>query len=417
MALWENKINGQLAIFGPQRVNGKVASVRTQNLTKEVLYASFRRLHELGFRVDDPKNMREKHIELLVRDWWFREKPKSIKTIQNELSRLRVFFSMMGKPGLVRKLKDYLPEVDPKDLVVRAAAKTGKSWVAQGTDIKAAFAKADAKDRRLGWMLRMQLAFGLRREEVIKCKPHVQDQGSYFEVLPGQGKGGRQRAIPIAERQILEWVKSQLKYKNECLGWPNNFDGTPATLEQNRKRYSNLMQQLGFTKAVLGASGHGLRAQFGENYAVICGIIPPSLGGTRGQMGHDDLKMRMQKVSEALGHHRPEIVAAYFCAFGRSTHLDADDRTVKNIEEALAVLSERDLSPVPEERRAHCLRIRDTMELLTIDMSLKQVHALWEIACSREGLDWKEPIVQIALTLEVAALTLLTAEQKELDFK
>src|SRR5690606_14435540 len=112
---------------------------------------------------------------------------------------------------------------------------------------------------------------------VLKCMPHVQDQGSYFDVLPGQGKGGRKRAIPTAERQILEWVKSRCD-KGEPLGWPTNLDGSKATLEQNLNRYSYLMTKLGFTTAVLGATGHGLRAQFGENYAVACGIIPPSLG-------------------------------------------------------------------------------------------------------------------------------------------
>lgn len=55
--MWQQKVNDIMKLAGTRRVNGKVASERTQTLTKDVLYASIRRLHELGYKIQDPKSV------------------------------------------------------------------------------------------------------------------------------------------------------------------------------------------------------------------------------------------------------------------------------------------------------------------------------------------------------------------------
>src|SRR2546425_790213 len=180
--MWKEKVNKIMAEKGAVRMNGKVASERTQTLTKEVVYASIRRLHELGYKIQDPNNLGERHIVVLVKDWWH-TKHKKIKTIQNDLSRLRVFCTKMGKPGMVGPVGKYLPDVDPNLLVVRTAARQSKSWSEHGIDLVSKFQEVDERDWRLGLMLRLELAFGLRREEVIKCDPHTQDYGHYLQVF------------------------------------------------------------------------------------------------------------------------------------------------------------------------------------------------------------------------------------------
>ena len=187
---WEQKVNQILGEHAAKRMNGNKASERTQTLTRVVIYASMRRWHALGYKIEDPRNLKNRHIELLVRDWWFTQK-KKIKTIQNDISRLRCFCKMMGKPGLVKKLHDYLHDVDPKLLVVHSAATKPKSWDAAGLDMLAIFEKVDARDPQLGLMLRIELGFGFRREEVLKCDVHAQDYGRCLSIYPGQGKGGR----------------------------------------------------------------------------------------------------------------------------------------------------------------------------------------------------------------------------------
>ena len=177
---------------------------------------------------------------------------------------------------MVGSVAKYLSDVDPKLLVVCTAAKQSKSWTEHGIDLVSKFREVDECDLHLGFMLRLELAFGLRREEVLKCDPHLQDYGHYLQVFPGMGKGGRWRNIPIiseAQRATLEYVKARVP-KNKPLGWEWSVAGKKVSLEQNIRRYENLMASLGFTKADSGVTGHGLRAQFAENHSLLLGMLP-----------------------------------------------------------------------------------------------------------------------------------------------
>lgn len=413
MAKWEERVNDELKRQGGKRKNGKTASVRTQNITKTVVYAAFRRLHELGYRIEEPKNVSDKHIRVLVNDWWYTQKHNA-KTLQNDISRLRVFFALSGRGELVKQSHYYLPDVDPEKLKVKSVAEESKSWSSTGVDMREIFEKVDRYDERLGLMLRMELAFGLRREEVLKCMPHVQDDVTSFAVLPGQGKGGRSRTITTHERQILEYVKKRVG-PNEALGWPVNKQGKTASLKQNLSRYSNAMRALGFTKKQFGRTGHGLRAQFSENIALALGLLPPTLGGLGSQLPKDQMRLRKAKIAEALGHHRPEIVAAYFSAFGREVYKEGDEQIFFHIEEAVKILERQELANLVESRRNDCITIRNAMETLGTDMNLRQVQALWSVVCNREGLEWKEPKMQIALFLEGAAMTVILNDRNKTD--
>lgn len=280
---WESKVNQILVEHSAKRTNGRIASERTKTMTKEVVYAAFRRLHWLGLKIENPQNLGNRHIEILVNDWY--SKGKKPKTIQNELSRLRQFCSWMGKPGMVGNIAKYLPKIDPKLLVVHTVAKASKSWSADGIDILEKFKEVDERDFRLGLMLRLELSFGLRREEVLKCNPHLQDYGHYLKIFPGMGKGGRWRDIPIVtkeQREMLEFVKART-LKTKPLGWEYSVTGKPVSLQQNIRRYENLMASLGFTKKEAGVTGHGLRAQFAENQAMLMGLLPPTLNLTKGK--------------------------------------------------------------------------------------------------------------------------------------
>lgn len=402
----KQKLTALLRQYSLKRVNEQAASSRTQNVDSEVIFAAFRRLHALGYRLEDPDNFGEQHVRILAEDWW--KNGFTPKTMSNNLSRLRVFFEKMGKNGMIKKggVKTYLPNVDPKLLVVRSAATEAKSWASHEINIREFLERIDREDMRFGNLIRMQIAVGARREEALKMKPHLQDMGEWFEILPGQGKGGRPRQIPVFARQLIDEVKSRVG-KNEALGWPTNRDGSPATLEQNINRYRNLATKLGITKNVLEVTCHGLRAQFAENVALEYGVLPPSLGGTASQLPPDELKLRLERISEAMGHHRPHIVAAYFGAFGRAKYVgDEVERTGRNIDRALEILNKRELVRVPASRFDECVRIRDLMTPLGCDLTLKQVHALWTIASEREGIAWKKLKGVIPIILEGAAMTI-----------
>ena len=406
--MWQQKVNDAMKSAGAYRVNGKPTSERTQTLTKDVVCASIRVLHERGYKVQDPKNLGERHIEVLVKHWWYCQHKKP-KTIQNDLSRLRVFCAMLGKPGMVGSVEKYLPDVDPKLLKVRSAAQTTKSWTGNGIDLVAKFREVDEREPRLGLMLRLELGFGLRREEVLKCNPHAQDNGHYLQVFPGMGKGGRWRNIPIAstaQRELLQYVKARVP-KNKPLGWEYTRAGKAASLEQNIRRYENLMASFGFTKADAGVTGHGLRAQFAENHTLLLGMVPPTMGGDAGQLDGADLGVLKVKVAQALGHNRSSVTSAYIGAFKIAADDQIGDHYRETIKKVLRVLDAVELPTIPEQRANDCRVIKDVMATIGVPLTVEQAHTLWVKHARRYGVEWMSPELEVPLALQIAAEAML----------
>lgn len=396
---------------GHIRQNGKQASDRTIAMTREVALMFLGELHFLGFKVENINNVGQKHISAVI-NRWYHTKHLSPKTILNYASRLRAFFRMAGKPGLVKRFQAYLTDVPEKDLEVSGVAKGSKSLASANIDLTAALAKVDAHDIRLGMMFRLQLAFGLRRAEAIKCRPWVQDKGSYFEILPGQAKGGRTRAIPIEtafQREMLDYVKAHCG-KSEYLGWQTNHDGGKSTLKQSINRYKNAMHRLGFNKKVLGVTGHGLRAQYAENISILNGVLPATLQGTKNQVGRDEMKMQKLILSEAMGHGRARATTAYNGAFPKIDRAAPVDTIPTNVQKALAILPKE--LPAPDESLLHdCQAIADALADHRLDLTPPEIHLLWQQWSNRCGAAWVKPEKNIAKAVEAAAIDLLTAQK------
>lgn len=212
---------------------------------------------------------------------------------------------------MVRDLPFYLPNVDPKELEVHAAATESKSWTAHGLDVVAEIERADAIDLRFGIMLRLMYAFGYRCKECLLCDPWVTDNIHTMAITPSMGKGNRSRNIPFdspGQRQIIEYIKTIVK-KGEVVGWcePN---GQPKDFKKNYQRFGNLMTKMGHTKNDSGVTGHCLRSEYAEDAALALGYIPATLGGTENQMSKEDFEIAKKQVSERLGHSR-DATASY----------------------------------------------------------------------------------------------------------
>ena len=196
-------LNMILAANAHTRVNGKVASERTVQAAGEALRAIFRLLVKLGYRLEDPKNINEKHIKALCGEWY--RLNRSPKTIQGYLSHLRTFCGWIGKKGLVKDVYHYLPHVPKGELRVKTVAEKSKSWAEVGIDVGAKAAEAAALDWRFGLMIMAQVAFGLRRMEVLQMQPWKNDKGDKFAAYAT--KGGRPRDIEIdtpVQRAVLD---------------------------------------------------------------------------------------------------------------------------------------------------------------------------------------------------------------------
>ena len=186
-----------------QRVNGKVASFRTQEYSKQFMNETCRRLHELGFYLSDIKGLSEKHIEALCQSWYLQG--HSNKTMQNQFSRLKIFCGWMGKRSIVGRrgvgVHPYLVGMDGYEQVTETALKVctiaqkSKSWSGNGIDVVREIRRATQEDPRFGAMMLLGLAFGLRKKEQLKIKPWRAHKEGFLEIDDNIAKGGRRRTI------------------------------------------------------------------------------------------------------------------------------------------------------------------------------------------------------------------------------
>jgi integrase len=403
-------LNHLLSQHASKRVNGNVASHLTSSSYGAVLTKCFSQLHKLGYKLQDPRNIGEKHIEALCRFWL--ESGRKASTMQSELSKLRIFCGWIGKAGMVKNLVEILPDVDRARLKSIKVAKKSKSWSENGIDVTAKIREGDELDWRFGLMLRMSLAFGLRRKEAVQLKPWKSDKGEKLAVY--EAKNGRPRDVYIdtpEQRAVLDYVKSKIVSKSGFLGWETTERGEKATLEYSIGRYNRSMAKIGITKNDVDTSGHGLRAQFAENAALIANMIPPTLGGTRGQMDREDLNVKRAQVSELLGHSRISITASYYGSFGREATLDEAGRCKKNIEKAVQQCPSTNFKPVLADRLDDCTKLLTELAQIDVEITARQVQMLWEVHSQRHAGDWIKPLNGNAEALEAAALKIFKQQQ------
>ena len=275
-----------------------------------------RRLHKLGYHLESVEGLSVRHIDALVKDWYATGHKN--KTMQNQYSRLKIFCGWAGKKGIMNPsgFVGHLPDVPPESLKVQTYAEKSKSWSGRGVDVIEALRKAREEDTRWHAMLLMGVAFGLRKKEMLRIKPHRADKGFVLEIDGAVAKNGRFRSIPIAvatpygdfQRFALDSAKGACG-KQQTLGWPER------TFKQNENRFYTLMKKCGFTEDGLGITGHGLRAEFTENQALLRGLLPPTLGGKVDQTDKGERERIAQEVAALLGHGDRHTIGAYYGLF------------------------------------------------------------------------------------------------------
>ena len=141
--------------------------------------------------------MRSKHVEHLVARWHAEE--ISAGTFKNRMSALR---------WLAEK-------IDKQNIVARDNAAYGIAERRHVTNVsKAHELDADklaaVSDPYTALALRLQEAFGLRREESIKLRPTWADRDELLHRNASWTKGGKERDIPIrseAQRELVQEAK------------------------------------------------------------------------------------------------------------------------------------------------------------------------------------------------------------------
>ena len=311
---WKTELSKIITQHNKLTVNGdRNVSTRTRNARIEALYAGFKELRELGYKIENPRNFNEKHMRALVAHW--ESKELSPATIQNRISFFRIFSEWIGKNNMIKKSEMYCssPEVVKRSQV----AQEDKSWSAKDIDMPTLLLQIEAYSKHAAAQILMINAFGLRRNEALCFKPNLnwltteRDGMGYIRVRDGT-KGGRERIImvetPQQEHALLYAKQVAGKQKNASICYPY------ITLEQAVQRYNYIMRKFGLTKAELGVTGHGLRHQYAnDRYEKLSGMQSPVRGGNKKSIKDKDADIDARyQVSEELGHSRLSVTAAYY---------------------------------------------------------------------------------------------------------
>jgi hypothetical protein len=128
---------------------------------------------------------------------------------------------------------------------------------------------ARVRDENVRMSLRLQRAFGLRREEAIKLQPRWADRGDHLQLKASWTKGGRERTVPIrteAQRALLEQAKQ--------------LAGTGSLIPRGRSYIEQLRIYERHTANAGLSKMHGLRHAYAQQrYLEITGWPSPHAGG------------------------------------------------------------------------------------------------------------------------------------------
>lgn len=251
-------------------------------------------LHELGFRRMAKHSLKPKHVEALVKLW--QSQQLSPGTIKNRMSNLRWWARAVNKQNVIARSNEFYGIPD-REFSVSSGHTKARTLEPDKLD--------QIKDPYVTMSLKLQAAFGLRREEALKIRPRQADQGDTLCLQASWTKGGKERTIPIRtdeQRQLLEQAK-------QLAGAGALIPGHQQYIQQLRI-YERQTANAGLSKM------HGLRHSYAQNrYQELTGWEAPNRGGPNSQQLTPEQKeldkaARLQ-ISRELGHEREQITAVY----------------------------------------------------------------------------------------------------------
>ncbi len=264
----------------------------TQATRSRILDLIASQLQALGYRRMQTKSLKPKHVDALVAHW--QGQGISVGTLKNRLSALRWWAKKVNKPSIIAK-DNTVYGIGKREYVARQSK-------ARELDDKKL---SEISDAHVRLSIRLQAAFGLRREESIKFQPTYALQGDHIRLKSSWTKGGRARTVPITnehQRQLLEEVKALAK--------GGSLVPSELNYVQQLHRYERQLRNADLSKL------HGLRHAYAQQrYKELTGWKAPVEDGpasdslTTDQRALDN-KARA-KISNELGHAREAISAVY----------------------------------------------------------------------------------------------------------
>ena len=263
----------------------------TQADRLRTLTLASRQLREAGFLQMTARSLKGRHVDALRERW--QGEGLSAGTLKNRFAHLRWWAEKVGKAGIIPADNTQLgiPErrfVTNEDKSRQLGSRLGL-----------------VTDPHVRASLKLQEAFGLRREESIKFQPSYAGRITHVLLKGSWTKGGRPRVIPITTPEQY----SALQEAHRVAG-AGSLIPPHKTYIQHRHTYDGQCQAAGLSRM------HGLRHLFAQTrYEELTGWKAPAAGGpTRSMLNHVqrvlDFNVR-QTISHELGHERVEITAVY----------------------------------------------------------------------------------------------------------
>jgi len=267
-------------------------SYATQAKRERMLTLMANQLHELGYRGMSARSLKPKHIEALLGQW--REQELTIGTIKNRMASIRWWANKVDKRNVVARSNEHYGIPDRRFVTNESKAKT-----VAGEQLE------KVRDEHVRMSLELQQAFGLRREEAMKIRPCIADQGDNLFLQCSWTKGGRERIVPIRTEQ-----------QREVLDRAHRLAGRGSLIPSNRNYVKQMRVYEGNTRRVGLHHMHGLRHAYAQNrYEELAGWACPAAGGPVARELTPEQRERDHQtrliISRELGHHRAAVVGAY----------------------------------------------------------------------------------------------------------
>lgn len=295
-------LSNELAELCKKNRNGSHA---TQANRADMLQLFVKQLGLMGF---DTKRMRAteikgRHVNKLLEFW--RREGLATGTIKNRMSALRWWCRNVGNEGAVKKDND--------------TYKIEKRVYVTNIDKSVSLKELDLSqiDQNIAQSLRLQDAFGLRREESMKFQPIYAldgqkiDNAKYILIKGSWAKGGRPRTIPISNESQRQELRS---------AYARAVENGGSLIPKNKSYVSHMSFFEKVTSALGVGQTHGLRHGYAQTrYFELMGFSCPAVGGVRELTEEEkrkDSAIRLQ-ISEELGHSRINITSIYLGSWSK----------------------------------------------------------------------------------------------------
>ena len=156
-------------------------------------------LWQAGFQIHATGQIQEKHIEAWVANMM--ERSLTPRTIANNMAHIRTALEGIGRRPFADRMSNAV-------VGIAGASRSGTKRPLAPEEAQRYIARAEMIDEGVAMVLRLQMEFGLRAQEAVRCVPSLPDWSRVLNNAVGDGmvtiihgtKGGKTRRSPALDR-------------------------------------------------------------------------------------------------------------------------------------------------------------------------------------------------------------------------